>query len=152
VRALDAAGNRGASSVVATAKTPDVAAPGRVITLVAQPPQTDADPVATGVAQASDTLSAAWPAEAAFDGDPDSAWAAPPAADPEPPSVSVLLDGRPLIGGLRLFVGDWAEQFPTDFDLAARRRLRGPLRRPGARRAEQWVELSFEPAPPPAWR
>ena len=118
VRGVDAHGNVGAGSAVVTAATPDVAAPGRVITLVAQPPRTGADPVATGVAHASAVLSAAWPADAAFDGDPDSAWAAPPAADGQPPHVTVALDGRPRIGGLRLWVGDWPEQFPTSLELS----------------------------------
>jgi subtilisin family serine protease/chitodextrinase len=147
VRAVDDQGNFGAVAPPATAKTADVAPPGAVRTLVAQPPRTDADPVVTGAASASATLSAAWPAEAAFDGDPDTAWAAPPVVGGEsaPTALSVELEGRPRVGGLRFWVGGWPAQFPTALDLeldgepVARFEGLAPAR-------DQWVEVAFEPA------
>ncbi|MCK6573493.1 S8 family serine peptidase [Myxococcota bacterium] len=148
VRAVDDQGNAGAIAPPATAKTVDVTPPGAVMTLVAQPPRTDADPVLTGAASASATLSAAWPADAAFDADPDSAWAAPPVLEPDPeaaaPALTVALDGRPRVGGLRLFVGGWPAQFPTAFDLALEGEPVGRFEGLEPAR-DQWIEVSFEP-------
>ena len=146
VRAIDDRGSAGAVVQVVAARTLDVAAPARVVSLVATGPRAGGDPLAVASAEASAELSEAWPAAAAFDGDGGSSWAA--LAEGEP-TLTAHLPRAARLGGVRLYAGAWADRFPTGFvvegqvggawaELAVVRQV--------APEPDTWVALDFEAA------
>ena len=116
VRALDEREIRGQVGEVVEARTPDVEAPAAVLSLHATGPRTDEERLTVATVTASGSLSVSWPPTAAFDDQPTTAWASPPGGDGGV-FIEAQLAGEEWVGGVELYVGEWVNRFPADFDI-----------------------------------
>ncbi|MBU1897135.1 S8 family serine peptidase [Myxococcota bacterium] len=111
-RAVDDRGGQGPLSAVIATRTPDVTAPSGVLSLIAEGPRVGGDALSFATVAASDTLSSIWPAAAAFDGEPLTAWAF--LDEGEGGWLEARLAAEARVGQARLWVDEWADRFPTD--------------------------------------